>query len=71
MEAAEPENPESAIHCSSCNRTLTRDELIRENGEITDAVVDQIRKEVLEDAAKELRKALEDAFRGSTNIRIS
>ena len=65
------ENQEATIRCPSCNRTMSRDELIRENGEIIDAAVDEVKADVLEDVGKELKDMLKNAFKGSRNIRIS
>lgn len=71
LEQAEGDDNQEAIHCPSCNRAMSRDELIRENGENVDAVVAEVTSEVLKDAEQELKNMLKNAFKGSPNIRIS
>lgn len=56
--------------CASCDREITRDELIHENSENIQEHVSEIGKHVTEDLAKELKASLKKAFRGSKNIRI-
>lgn len=63
------ETVELAI-CASCGRTLTKDELIRENSELIDAQVEEIGDVMVKDAAAEMRKTLKNAFRGSKSIKI-
>ena len=40
------------LRCRSCDRIFTRDELIKENGAIIDAEVNEIKEEVLNDLKK-------------------
>jgi hypothetical protein len=49
---------------------MTKDDLIRENGEIIDAHVDEMKDAMLKDAKKEISDMLKKAFKGSVNIRI-
>ncbi|WP_292364244.1 MULTISPECIES: ECs_2282 family putative zinc-binding protein [unclassified Methanoculleus] len=58
------------IKCISCDREFTKDELIRESGENIDAHASEINTQVVEDAAKELKKNLKEAFRGNKYITI-
>lgn len=44
------------VKCLSCNRELTKDELIRENSENISENVKEISNEIVNDAAKALRK---------------
>jgi transcription initiation factor IIE alpha subunit len=56
--------------CASCGRELTKDELIHENSENISEHVKEMGDEIIKDAAKEMKEALENAFKGSKNIRI-
>jgi len=58
------------VVCVSCNRKMTKEELIRENQENISEHQVEIVKEVLEDVAYEMRSALKRAFRGNKNIKI-
>lgn len=44
------------IRCPSCNRTMTRDELIRENGENIEANIEEMKEEIFEDVKNELNR---------------
>ncbi len=69
--SSEPSNSEAElITCTSCDRKLTRDELIRENNENIDEHVKEIGKEVTRDLERELKKQLADALKGSNFIKI-
>jgi uncharacterized Zn finger protein (UPF0148 family) len=70
-QSEDSEKQERTIYCPSCDRTMTTEELIHENGEVIDGAVDQMREEVLEDVQKELKDMLKNAFKGSKHIRIS
>jgi hypothetical protein len=50
---------------------MSKSELIRENGEIVDGAVDEMKDELLADAQKEFQEMLKNAFKGSKYIRIS
>lgn len=58
------------IQCISCDREMTKDELIHENSENIEVHASEVGKEVLDDLAKEMKKSLKKAFRGSKNIKI-
>lgn len=54
--------------CASCNRILTKDELIAENSESIETHVKEIGEEVKKDLVKGFREGLKKAFRGNKNI---
>jgi uncharacterized Zn finger protein (UPF0148 family) len=56
--------------CAACNLRLTKDELIASNGENIEANVQEVRRELVADVQRELKKRLQDAFRGSKFIKI-
>jgi transcription initiation factor IIE alpha subunit len=56
--------------CASCGRELTKDELIHENSENISEHVKEMGDEIIKDAAKEMKEALKNAFKGSKNIRV-
>lgn len=58
------------LRCTSCDRTFTRDELIRENGKIIDAETAEMKDEVLADVKKEMKDMLRKAFKGSKSIKF-
>ncbi|SFI55481.1 hypothetical protein [Caulobacter sp. UNC279MFTsu5.1] len=62
----DPALDDGPIECATCERVFSRDELIRENGEIIDNAVDEVKTEIVADFKAELRKA----FRGSKFIKI-
>lgn len=49
------------IECGSCGRVFTKDELIRENGEIIHRAADEMKADVFAD----IRGQLRNAFRNS------
>ena len=54
------------IRCPSCNRTMTKDELIHENSESIDANIDEMKEEFVSDIKEMLRKTIKN----NKNIRI-
>jgi hypothetical protein len=66
----EYEDAVGPLRCTSCDRVFTRDELIRENGEIIDSEVSEVKAQVLSDVKKELNDSLRKAFSGSKNIKF-
>ena len=52
--------------CAKCGRIISKDELIRENGEN----ISEHAKEIGRDIAEDLHKTLKDAFRGNKFIKI-
>ena len=61
---------DAPVTCANCSRQMTREELVSENSESTDAHASEIGEHVTKDLANELRKSLRDAFRGNKNIRF-
>lgn len=51
------------FECISCEQIFSRDELMDENRENLERVFSEIGKEMLEDAAKKLRKAFKKGFK--------
>lgn len=66
----EHEADNSPLRCVGCDRVFERDELIRENGEVIEAELDEMKAEVLREAKKELRDTLRKAFKGSKHIKF-
>lgn len=62
----DPENLDAPITCAGCGRIYSREELIAQNGEIIETSVDEVRAEIVAD----VRKHLQDAFRGSKYFKI-
>lgn len=59
-----------SVHCISCDREMTKDELIHENSENIEEHLSEIGKKVRDDFAKEMRKRLMKAFKGNKNIKF-
>lgn len=70
LETQADDQEKEMIRCPSCDRTMTKEELIRENGESIDANLDEMKEEVLKDVKKEFSDMFKNAFKGSKNIRI-
>ena len=64
------EESTAIFKCISCNQEFTKDELIRENRENIDENISEIKRQVVEDARKELKETLKKAFKGNKNITI-
>ncbi len=58
------------VRCISCDREMTKDELIHENSENINEHVFEIGKQAVDDVAKEMRKSLKKAFNGNKNIKF-
>lgn len=58
------------VTCVSCEREFNKDELILENSENIDEHISEIKSEMVNDVADELRKTLKKAFSGNKNIRL-
>ena len=58
------------IRCIGCNRMFSKQELIRENAENIDAHVSEVGEEILQDFAKDMKKSLQNAFRGNKYIKF-
>ncbi len=58
------------VKCASCDREMTKDDLIQENREIISENAKEIGHEVVRDLAHERKKSLKKSFQGSKNIKI-
>ena len=58
------------VKCASCGREITRDELMHDNSENVQEHTDEIAKQAAGDFGKELKRSLQDAFKGSKFIKI-
>lgn len=58
------------IRCASCDRVLSREELIRENGEIIEVEVSEVKNEIIDDITKDFRDSMRKAFSGSKHIKF-
>ena len=58
------------VICAACNFELTRDDLISRNQESINMHVAEVKRDVVKDVEAQLKKSLQDAFRGSKNIKI-
>lgn len=70
LETQEEDHNNEIIRCPNCDRTMTKDEIIRENGENIDANVGEIAEEAVKDLNKEIKNMFKNAFRGSKNIKF-
>lgn len=62
------ENPE--VKCIGCERVIRRDELIQENSETIQEHLDKMKRDIVKDAADQMRKTLKNAFKGNKNIKL-
>lgn len=58
---AEIENME--FQCISCNQVFSKDDLLKENGELIEEHFSEMGNEILEDTAKKLKKAFKRGFK--------
>lgn len=58
------------FRCVGCDRTFTREELLRENGGLIDNEVGEMAADVSKWAREELRKSMRKAFSGSKHIKF-
>ena len=58
------------VRCIGCDRTMTKDELIKENAENIDEHAKEIGKEAMEDLAKKMKKDLKKAFKDSKHVKF-
>jgi uncharacterized Zn finger protein (UPF0148 family) len=54
------------IRCPSCDRTMTKEEIINENGELIDINVEEVKQEIVQD----LKDTIKNSLKGSKNIRF-
>jgi hypothetical protein len=58
------------VNCLACGLSLTRDDLMGANAEHISEHADEIGREAVDQVRKELKRRLQDAFRGSKFIKI-
>ncbi|UST72309.1 type II toxin-antitoxin system MqsA family antitoxin [Pseudomonas siliginis] len=61
---------DTEVKCVQCGRVIERDELLRENSENIQENLEEMNSDVGKDIARQMRKALQDAFKGNKNIKI-
>lgn len=49
---------DSSARCTTCDRQLTKDELVAENGEVIEEQVKEIGREIVSDFKSDLKRAL-------------
>jgi hypothetical protein len=64
--AFEYDDESGPYRCTGCDRTFTREELLRENGERIENEVDEVKGEIV----KDLRDKLRSGFSGSKHIKF-
>ena len=64
--AFEYENDSGPYRCTGCDRTFTREELLRENGGRIEGEVEKVKGEIV----KDLRDKLHSALAGSKYIKL-
>jgi uncharacterized Zn finger protein (UPF0148 family) len=64
------EDNSGPIECNSCNRVMTREELMTENGAHIEAHLEELKKDVVKDVRDDLSATLRKAFSGSKYIKI-
>jgi len=64
------ETDSGPIRCTSCDRLFSREELLRENGEIIEAEVSEVKKEIVDYISKDFRASMRKAFSGSKHIKF-
>lgn len=58
------------VTCASCGLEITQEDLRTANSENIDEHLKEIQVQVVQDLQKELKKSLQDAFKGSKFIKI-
>ena len=65
------QSPDSdLVKCESCGKEIMKDDLVYENQERINAEIQETAKVVVEDAKKELKKTIENAFKGVKGFKI-
>ena len=65
-----PSEESVLVTCANCSLEIAQDDLIGRNQENIQAHTEEVKREVVADFEKQLKKSLSDAFRGSKNIKI-
>lgn len=66
----EHETAAGPFRCVGCDRTFTREELLRENGGLIDTEVGEMAADIGQHAKEELRRSLRKALSGSKHFRL-
>lgn len=66
----EHDSENSPLRCVGCDRVFEREELSRENGEIIEAELDEMKADVVRDARREFQDTLRKAFKSSKHIKF-
>lgn len=59
---------DAPIICNHCGRSLTREELINENGELVETALEEMAPEFISASTSQIRSALRDALKGSKSL---
>lgn len=60
----------ATVKCASCEREISKDDLLAENSENISEHAKEMGKEIRKDAAAEFRKSLKKALRGNKFIKL-
>ncbi len=63
LEIRDKDTDAESVRCPSCDRVMSREELIREHRELIDANVEEMKAEVLTDTEKEFRAMFKRIFK--------
>jgi len=66
----DPQEPTTLLKCTSCERELTRDELISENEGNVQQHASEMKEQIAKDFATKAKKRLQKAFGSNKNFRI-
>lgn len=58
------------VECTNCRRKLTREDLIKENGENISEHISEMKKEIVADVTREFKETFKKALGGSRFIKI-
>ncbi|ROR02918.1 ECs_2282 family putative zinc-binding protein [Desulfosoma caldarium] len=64
------ETDKENVRCAGCHKVFMKKELIDENAENIDKRVEEVKKEVIHDFAREIKKELKKSFKAYHNVRI-
>lgn len=66
----ESQDPAAILECTSCHRTSTREQLIEDNAEFIEIQKQELVSEATSKLQKDLKRTLQDAFRGNKYIKF-
>lgn len=70
FENGESQDPAAILECTSCHRTSTREHLIEDNAEFIEIQKQELVREATNELQKDLKRTLQDAFRGTKYIKF-